>query len=399
MSTTVVVGSSVGGVRTAQALRRAGYDGEVLLVGEETRLPYDKPPLSKALLAGTVAEQDIGLLTEEAAGKAGIRLLLGRTAVRLDVAGGAVELDGGERLPYDDVVIATGASARPSPWGQPAGVHLLRTMTDSAALREDLDAGGHLVVVGGGFIGAEVASTARGLGLDVTIVDPVSVPMSRVLGIGVGELFCVLHRDNGVHTRFGIGVEGIDGERGALRVLLTGGETLDASVVVVGIGASPNDAWLGSSGLLVDNGVVCDEHCRALDAPHVYAVGDVARWWHPRHDERVRAEHWTNAVEQATAVAHTIAHPGEPRSYAPVEYVWSDQYGWRIQVVGRTGVGRHELVGDPADGRFAAIYSTDGESLAGLVTVNWPKAMITARRALVAGTPLADVRATMHGII
>lgn len=399
MSTTVVVGSSVGGVRTAQALRRAGYDGDVLLVGEETRPPYDKPPLSKALLAGTIAEQDIGLLTEEAAGKADIQLLLGRTARRLDVAHSVVEFDDGERLHYDDIVIATGASARPSPWGQPTGVHLLRSIADSAALREDLGAGGHLVVVGGGFIGAEVASTARGLGLEVSIVDPVPVPMSRVLGIGVGELFCDLHRNNGVHTNFGIGVEGIGGERGALGVTLTDGERVDASVVVVGIGAVPNDAWLASSGLPVDNGVVCDEHCRAIGAPHVYAVGDVARWWHPRHGERVRVEHWTNAVEQATVVAHNIAHPDELRAYAPVEYVWSDQYDWKIQVVGRTGVGKHELIGDPADGRFAAIYRTDGDSLAGLVTVNWPRAMITARRAIVAGTSLAEFRDTLNGLV
>ncbi|NMH99879.1 FAD-dependent oxidoreductase [Pseudonocardia acidicola] len=394
--TTLVVGSSIGGVRTAQALRAAGYAGEVVLIGEEQRLPYDKPPLSKAVLAG--AEAGIALLTDDAAREAGLRLLLGRRAERLDVAASELELDGGERLGFDDLVVATGASARPAPWGTGPGVHVLRTLDDACAVREDLLAGGHLVVVGGGFVGAEVAATARTLGLQVSMVDPVEVPMSRLLGIEVGRIITGLHERHGVATYFGAGVADIAGERGALRVTLTDGRVIEASTVVVGIGATPNDGWLASSGLLVEDGLVCDEHCRALDEPRVHAVGDVARWWHPRHGARVRVEHWTNAVEQAALVAHNIVHPDDLRAYAPVEYVWSDQYDWKIQIAGRTGTAHHEIIGDPTtDPRFAVLYTDAGDSaLSGLVTVNWPRALVAGRKALAAGAGLAELRSRLH---
>lgn len=391
--TTVVVGSSVGGVRTAQALRATGYPGDVVLIGEERHLPYDKPPLSKSLLAGSGTADDVMLFSADAARAADVRLLLGRRAERLDVAASELQLHDGGRLAYDDVVVATGAQARPSPWGVHPGVHVLRTLDDAEALRSDLLDGGHLVIVGAGFIGAEVAATARALGLDVTMVDPLDVPMARILGPEVGGLFVGLHERHGVATAFGVGVEGIEGRRGALRVTLTDGRVLSASTVVVGIGAVPNDGWLASSGLLVDDGLVCDEHCRAIGSPRVYAVGDVARWWHLRHGERVRVEHWTNAVEQAAVVAHNITHPDDLRPYTPVEYVWSDQYDWRIQIAGRTGRSRHEILGDPAtDARFAVLYGEEDGPLDGLVTVNWPKALVTGRRALATGTALAEFR-------
>jgi phthalate 3,4-dioxygenase ferredoxin reductase subunit len=257
--TVVVVGSSVGGVRTAQALRSEGFDGRVVLVGEEARLPYDKPPLSKQFLAGSWNAERVTLLTEAAADKARIELRLGVAAERLDVAGRQVVLAGGERLDYDAVVIATGAAARPSPWGARSGMHVVRTMADSECLQVDLRRDGHVVVVGGGFIGAEVAATARSLGRDVTVVDPLPAPIGRVVGAEVGAHFAELHRRHGVATRFGTGVESVEGDVGDLRVVLTDGTELAASTVVVGIGATPNDGWLADSGLLVENGVVCDE--------------------------------------------------------------------------------------------------------------------------------------------
>lgn len=398
-TTTVIVGASVGGVRTAQALRSAGYTGAVVLVGEEPCLPYDRPPLSKGLLNGSQQLEDVLLLSEAEAANQDIRLVLGRRAVRLDIPHSSIELDDGQVLPFDDVVIATGARARSSPWGTPPGVHLLRTADDAVALAADLRRGGPVVVIGGGFIGAEVASVARGLGLDVTVVDPVPIPMSRVLSPEVAEHFVRLHQRHGVRTRLGVGVGGIEGERGRLRVTLITGEVLEAATVVVGIGADPNDEWVRSSGLLVENGVVCDEHCRAVDAAQVHAVGDVARWFHPGHGELVRVEHWTNAVEQALVVAHNIVHPENLRSHAPVEYVWSDQHDWKIQVAGRTGGPRdHVLVGSPDDpdgGFFAALYSEDGERLSGAVAVNWPRAILACRRALAGGAPLAQVRDTL----
>jgi phthalate 3,4-dioxygenase ferredoxin reductase subunit len=394
--TVVVVGSSVGGVRTAQALRSEGFDGRVVLVGEEARLPYDKPPLSKQFLAGSWDDERVALLTRAAADAARIELRLGVAAQRLDVAGRQVVLADGERLDYDAVVIATGAAARPSPWGPRSGVHVVRTLGDSESLQADLRRDGHVVVVGGGFIGAEVAATARSLGREVTVVDPLSVPIGRVVGAEVGAHFAELHRRHGVATRFGTGVESVEGEAGDLRVVLTDGTELTAATVVVGIGATPNDGWLADSGLLVENGVVCDEYSRAVDTPAVFAVGDVARWFHPDHGEHTRVEHWTNAVDQAVCVAHNIGHPDDLRAYRPVEYVWSDQYDWKIQIVGRPHrATEHHLVGDPATDRprFAVLYrGRDGE-LTAAVTVNWPKALVTCRRLIAAGATSADAMA------
>lgn len=393
--TTVIVGASIGGVRAAQALRAEGYDGEVVLVGDETVLPYDKPPLSKAFLAGTATAADITLFDEGQAAAADVRLELGNAATGLDLAARKVELADGSRLSFDDLVVATGARARPSPWGARPGVHVVRTAADAAALREDLGRGGPLVIIGAGFIGAEIAATATALGVaDVTLVDPVAVPLSRVLNPAVAERFGALHAERGVTTRFGAGVSGIDPGG----VLLTDGTRLDAATVVVGIGAVPNDGWLRGSGLTIDDGVVCDRFSRASE--HVHALGDVARWFHPRHGRLVRAEHWTNAVEQAACVAHNIVHPGTPRAHAPVEYVWSDQYDWKIQLAGRTGGElAHVLVPGPDPARsFAVLYADPGGTLAGAVVVNWPRALLTARRALAASAAPATVQADIEAL-
>ncbi|GAB3353781.1 NAD(P)/FAD-dependent oxidoreductase [Modestobacter lapidis] len=381
--TVVVVGSSIGGVRTAQALRSEGFDGRVVLVGEEAELPYDKPPLSKQFLSGQWDADRTVLLTPEAAEREGIELRIGVPATRLDVAAKEVHLADGTSLAYDSAVIATGASARPSPWRPESGVHVVRTMADSRALHEDLRREGPVVVVGGGFIGAEVAATASGLGREVTVVDPMPTPIGRVVGPEIGQYFTELHHRHGVATRFGVGVEGIEGSAGDLRVRLTDGTELAAATVVVGIGAVPNDGWLADSGLPIENGVMCDEYSRALDAPDVYAIGDVARWFHPGHREYLRVEHWTNAVEQGVCAAHNIAHPDDLRSYRPVEYVWSDQYDWKVQIVGRPTRGtRHELVGEltGVKPRAAVLYTDEDGHLLGVVTVNWPKALVQCRR-------------------
>lgn len=397
-ATVVVVGSSIGGVRTAQALRTDGFDGAIVLVGREVALPYDKPPLSKQLLAGSWDTERITLLDAGAAEQAGIELRLGVGAARLDVAGRRVLLADGTALGYDAVVVATGASARPSPWAAGSGVHVLRSLADATALRRDLDATGPVVVVGGGFIGAEVAATARALGREVTVVDPLPAPIGRVVGDAVAEHFTALHHRHGVATRFGVGVEDVRGRAGDLRVRLTDGTELAAGTVVVGIGATPDDAWLHDSGLPIDDGVVCDEHGRAAVAHGVYAVGDVARWFHPGHGQHVRVEHWTNAVEQAAVVAHNVAHPADLRAHRPVGYVWSDQYDWRVQIVGRPAAAtRHELLGDldGARARGAAVYTDDSGLLRGAVTVNWPKALLTCRRLMAADATFDDAVARL----
>ena len=394
--TVVVVGSSIGGVRTAQALRSEGYGGRVVLVGEETQLPYDKPPLSKQFLTGQWDLDRVLLLTEEKAADDGIELRLGSAATRLDVAERTVHLADGTALEYDSAVIATGASARPSPWRPESGVHVVRTMADSRQLSEHLADGGPVVVVGGGFIGAEVAGSARGLGHEVTVVDPLPTPIGRVVGPEIGRYFTELHHRHGVETRFGVGVEAVEGRAGDLTVRLTDGSQLKAGTVVVGIGAVPNDGWLADSGLPIDNGVLCDQYSRALDAPDVFAVGDVARWFHPVHREYVRVEHWTNAVEQGVVAAHNIAHPDDLRTHHPVEYVWSDQYDWKAQIVGRPIHGtRHELVGELSGERprAAVLYADDTGRLCGVVTVNWPKALVLSRRMLPTATGFDDALA------
>jgi phthalate 3,4-dioxygenase ferredoxin reductase subunit len=265
---------------------------------------------------------------------------------------------------------------------------MLRTLQDSFAIGECLADGGRVAVVGGGFIGAEVASSARSLGLEVTIVDPLELPMERLVGTAAARLFAELAVRNGVELRLGHGVDAIEGTRGSLQVRLTDGTTVEAATAVVGIGAIPNDGWLASSGLLVENGVVCDEHCRAVAVEDVYAAGDVARWQHAKLPAPARIEHWTNAVDQASCVAFNIVHPEEPRAYAPVPYVWTDQYGWKFQIVGAPLTGaRHELVGDlaAAKPRAALIYEDADGGLVGALTVNWARALAECRRGIADG--------------
>ncbi len=381
--TVAIVGSSIAGVRTAQALRAAGHDGPIVLAGAEAELPYDKPPLSKQFLAGDWDAERVGLLTAEQARAAGIELRLGAAAVQLDLGARRIAFADGGQLGYDALVIATGAAARPSPWSAASGVHVLRTLADSRALRAALADDGPLVVIGGGFIGAEVAGTAHAAGRPVTVVDPLPAPIERVLGAQMGAICSQIHDRHGVPARFGVGVRGVRGRAGNLQVELTDGAIVTAATVVVGIGAVPNVDWLRSSGLRIDDGVVCDGQCRALDRADVYAVGDVARWWHAGHGEHVRVEHWTNACEQAACVAHNIVTPEAPRSYRPTEYVWSDQYDWKIQIAGRpTRAVAHELVGDPGATvpRFAAVYRDEDGRVAAAAAVNWPRALVVCRR-------------------
>ena len=276
----VVVGASVAGVAVARGLRAEGYDREIVLLGAENDWPYDKPPLSKQILTGEWDAERASLLTPEQAQELDLDVRLGRRAEALDVAAKEIVLAGGDRVSYGACVIATGAAARPSPWPERPGVHVLRTLEDALAIRERLLAGGHIAIVGGGFIGAEVASSARTLGLEATVIDPLELPMERIVGPDAARLFAGLATRHGIELRLGHGVEAIDGEAGDLTLTLTDGTTVHAATAVIGIGAVPNDRWLASSGLLVDNGLVCDELCRAVGAEDVFAAGDVARWHH-----------------------------------------------------------------------------------------------------------------------
>jgi NADPH-dependent 2,4-dienoyl-CoA reductase/sulfur reductase-like enzyme len=367
-----IVGGSLAGLRAAETLRREGFDGEIVIVSAENHFPYDRPPLSKQVLAGTWQPDQARLRgTDELEAT----WLLGRTATSLDVDRHALTLDGGETLVCDGIVIATGAVPRNLPGTQHlAGVHTLRTMADCLALRDDLDSNPRVAVVGAGFIGSEVASTCRGRGLDVTVIEALSTPLLRVLGVQMGEVCGRLHGANGVTLRLGVGVEGLqsgrDGRVGGVR--LSDGSVVDADVVVVGVGVAPDTGWLDASGLTLANGVVCDAWCQA--APGVVAAGDVARWNNPFFGMDMRVEHWTNAAEQAEAAARTLLrgrHSTEP--YAPVPYFWSDQYGTKIQFLGHGG-GEDAVTiveGTPDDGRFVAAYGRDGRTV-GVLLYNRP---------------------------
>lgn len=384
----LIVGASVAGVRVAQALRRGGWSGQITLVGEEPHQPYDKPPLTKQMLLGDGAP--VPLLSPEEAVELDVDLRLGTRVVALDPGARTVTTEDGDRVPWTQLVIATGSTPRALPFPAPAGVHTIRTADDAVALRAALVQRPRVVVVGGGFVGAEFASAARVAGCEVTIVEIQSTPMAALLGARVGEALAELHRAAGVRVLPGVGVSGfedVDGQVSGVR--LDDGRTLPAELVVVGVGAVPATGWLAGSGLPVADGVECDASLAVLGHPDVHAVGDVARWPHPFYGSTMRIEHWTNASEHAAIVAAHLT--GQEPPAAQVPYVWSDQHGRRIQVAGRPGLGELHGMRSGDDGRLAALYADADGVAVGAVVVGDPRGFIGLRRALAARTPARDV--------
>ena len=376
----VIVGASLAGFKTASALRAFGSQDDILVVGEENMLPYDRPPLSKSVLIDRDTDFDTLLLTDPD-GAPDVDYLLGERAVALDLESRSVSLARGDSLDYDVLVIATGAAARRLPWPEVAGVCYLRTFDDAVELRKQLESSRRVVVVGGGFIGAEAAAAARQHGLEVTILEASAAPLSRVLGAEVGNALGRLHTRRGVDLKCGAMVTGVEGDGRVTGVHLATGEVVPADTVVIGVGAAPVTSWLESSGLLIDDGVVCDEHCRAEGTTNVYAVGDVCRWVNPFYGESMRVEHWTNAVEQAAAVAQTIL--GDPQPYEHIPYVWSHQYEHQIQMVGQILPGHQPtFVGAAGEGDpFVALYR-DGDLLTGAVCLDQARAVPRLRRVI-----------------
>lgn len=384
LKTVVVVGASLAGIRGAEALRRLGFDGRLVLVGEEAHRPYDRPPLSKELLRAEREPGQIALTKPESFDALELELRLGRRATALDPAARTLVLDDGETLAYDGLLVATGASARRLPATPPLdGIHVLRTLDDSLALRAALEASPRVAVVGAGFIGAEVAASCRARGLDVTVIEALSHPLAGAVGPEVGEVIAAVHRDHGVDLRLGVGVEGFDGSERVSDVRLSNGSSLRADVVVVGIGAFPRTDWLESSGLALDDGVVCDATC-AAGAPGIVAAGDVARWYNPLFDEVMRVEHWTNAVEQANHAAQRLLQgesAGEP--FAPVPFVWSDQYDRKIQSAGRFRSDDEVRIvhGTTQERRFVALHGRKGK-LVGAIALNRVRQLMGFRRSI-----------------
>jgi NADPH-dependent 2,4-dienoyl-CoA reductase/sulfur reductase-like enzyme len=383
----VVVGASLAGLRTVETLRTEGFDGPVTLIGAEDHLPYDRPPLSKKVLSGEWEPDRVALRRDGGLDALGLDARLGVRAVGLDLGQRTVRLEDGSAAPYDALVIATGAEVRRLP-GQPEleGLFMLRTLDDSLALRRALaDGSPRVVVVGAGFIGSEVAATARGLGCVVTVVEALPVPLERALGAEIGMACAALHRDHGVDLRLGVGVEGFDGRDRIEGVRLTDGTVVDADVVVVGVGVKPSTGWLEGSGLELRDGVVCDASL-AAGPPGVYAAGDVCRWPNQLFGEEMRVEHWTNAAEQGAHAARTILSvaAGEPPSpYAPVPFFWSDQYGLKLQFLGRASPGDDVRIvhGSKEEHGFVALYGRAGR-VRGVFGMARPKLVMGYQRLL-----------------
>tara|TARA_B100000678_G_scaffold154668_1_gene129281 strand:+ start:118 stop:1323 length:1206 start_codon:yes stop_codon:yes gene_type:complete len=381
-----IVGASLAGYWAAETLRRDGFEGRISLIGDEPHAPYDRPPLSKKFLAGDLDDDRLPLTTAEKLADLGLEMRLGCRATGLDVATRTLEVDGVAE-PYDGLLIATGARCRNLPGTAGlAGVHTLRTRDDAEAIRDALANGARrVVVVGAGFIGAEVASTAIGRGAEVTMVEALEAPFGRVLGVEMGAVMADVHRRHGVDLRTGVGVDEVLGDDRLAGVRLADGATLEADLLVVGIGVVPNTDWLEGSGLTLDDGVVCDETC--LAAPDVAAAGDVARWANPRYGEVMRVEHWDNAVQQGVHAARRLLQSDEEATpYAPVPWFWTDQYDRKVQLAGRphTDDEVRVVAGSTAEHRFAAFYGRDGRFTAAL-GMNRPRQVMQSKGLLDAG--------------
>jgi NADPH-dependent 2,4-dienoyl-CoA reductase/sulfur reductase-like enzyme len=376
----VVVGASVAGVRTVEALRRRGYDARITVLGAEPHVPYDRPPLSKEFLLGKIDVADLALSDAGAFGGLDVELRLSTAATGADLERKHV-LVAGDRVPYSTLVVATGSTPRLLPGTEHlAGVYALRTLDDAAAIRNACSSAARVAVVGGGFIGVEVASSARLLGLQVTIIDPLPALMIRGLGAEVGAALARRHADNGADVRLGRGVAEVRGQDRVEQLVLDDGSVVDADVVVVGIGVTPALGWLAGSGLDVSAGLGCDATLRVTDS--VYAVGDVASW--TSGTRRRRLEHWTNAVDQAAALASVLT--GNPTAYDPLPYVWSDQLGSRLQVWGEILPGDEVVFvsGDADEGEFVAAAGRDGR-LAAVAAFGARRDAMRAMRLLRAG--------------
>ena len=367
----VIVGASLAGATAAQGLREAGFDGRVVLIGEESSLPYARPELSKGYLLGGKAMADLLVHPADFYAEHDIEVRTATTVAWLDRATSQVQLSGGESLAYDRLLLTTGAAPRmlDVPGADLPGVVSLRTVADADVLRERIAKASRVVVVGAGWIGCEVAACARMLGAPVTMLTPDPFPLVRVLGPELGAVFADLHAEHGVDMHLGTGVEAVVGTDRAHGVRTTTGETVEGDLIVIGVGAAPRDELARQAGLAVDNGILVDEFLTTSD-PRIYAAGDVANAWHPLLGARLRVEHWDNAIKQGLAAAGTML--GTPTAFTRLPFFYSDQYDFGMEYRGHASTWDQVVFrGDPASREFLAFWMHQGRVLAAMNANIW----------------------------
>jgi 3-phenylpropionate/trans-cinnamate dioxygenase ferredoxin reductase subunit len=369
--THVIAGAGLAGAKAAEALRAEGFEGRIVLVGDEPEPPYERPPLSKDYLRGESPREQARVHEDGFYADQDIELLTGTTVTDLNAAARDVTLSTGERLSYDRLLLATGSEPRrlSVPGAQLDGVHHLRTFADSDAIAAALQPGARAVIAGGGWIGMEVAASARQKGLDVTIVELEDVPLSRALGREAGLIYARLHREHGVQLHTGVAVARLEGDRRIERVVLADGRALDADLLVCGLGAIPRTELAQRAGLAVENGVICDASLQTSD-PHVFAAGDIANAEHPFYGRRVRVEHWANALNQPEVAARAML--GKPATYDKLPYFFSDQYDAGMEYRGLAiGADAFEIDGDAEAYEFVAYWRREGRTIAAMNVNVW----------------------------
>jgi 3-phenylpropionate/trans-cinnamate dioxygenase ferredoxin reductase component len=369
--TFVIVGASLAGAKAAQELRERGFDGTVVLVGAETDRPYERPPLSKDFLRAESEREKVFVHEAGFYAEHEIELITGHAATDLDVRAGRVALDDGRSLSFDKLLLTTGAEPRrlSVPGAELEGIHYLRTLSDSEALSARIAGGGKLAVVGAGWIGSEVAASARQKGAEVTLIDPLALPNERIFGPEIGSFYRDVHAQHGVELALGEGVEAFEGDGHVSAVRTSTGRTVQCDFAVVGIGVAPRVELPHGGGIEVDNGVVVDEALRS-SAENIYAAGDVANAWHPFFEQRIRVEHWANALNQGPAAARSML--GEPVSYDRIPYFFSDQYEVGMEYSGfATGWDEVVFRGDREAGEFVAFWLRDTRVVAGMNVNVW----------------------------
>jgi 3-phenylpropionate/trans-cinnamate dioxygenase ferredoxin reductase subunit len=400
----VIVGASLAGAKAAQELRDRGFDGEVVLIGADPERPYERPPLSKDYLRAESEREKVFVHPADYYEQHQIELITGRRATTLDVRSARLTLDDERAVAYDKLLLTTGAVPRRMsvPGSELDGIHYLRTLADSEALSDALSSGARLAVVGAGWIGSEVAASARQKGVEVTLIDPLALPNERIFGQEIGSFYRDVHRAHGVELALGEGVEAFVGDGRVSGVRTSGGRTIECDLAVVGIGVIPSTDLAADAGLEMENGIVVDEKLQS-SAPNVFAAGDVANAWHPVYGRRIRVEHWANALNQGPAAARAML--GEEVSYERIPYFFSDQYEVGMEYSGyATEWDEVVFRGDRDGGEFIAFWLKDGRVRAGMNVNVWDvnqhvQALIRAGRAVDAAalgdpdTPLESLTA------